>query len=154
MTRRKPMATRKGTKTYNSWLGMKQRCNNPKHHKYPAYGGRGIYHDWRWSDFENFLSDMGERPEGKTLDRYPDKNGNYFKDNCRWATSIEQNNNRNRLPGLNPIEGVCWQKDNRLVTGGRWKATSKRCDNRKLLYIGPDLFEAICRRKSYEAQAT
>lgn len=72
---------------------MKKRCNNPKNHNYPYYGGRGIRVCERWNDFENFLADMGVRPEGTTLDR-KNSNGNYEPDNCRWATKVEQRNNR------------------------------------------------------------
>jgi len=83
------------TGTYKSWEGAKQRCHNPKHHKYPLYGARGVIVCDRWrNSFKNFLTDMGERPAGTSLDRYPDRNGNYEPGNCRWATVIEQNNNR------------------------------------------------------------
>jgi hypothetical protein len=67
---------------------------NKKARDYPKYGGRGIKICRRWSKFEDFLADMGERPPGTTLDRYPDNNGNYEPDNCRWATDEEQNGNR------------------------------------------------------------
>jgi hypothetical protein len=73
---------------------MLARCNNPKRDKYKDYGGRGITVCERWLEFENFLEDMGERPEGKTLDRYPNKNGNYEPGNCRWATHSQQMRNR------------------------------------------------------------
>ena len=72
---------------------MKGRCLNPKHKAYPAYGGRGITVCEKWLKFENFLKDMGERPEGKTLDRKDNDKG-YYKGNCRWATSDEQYDNR------------------------------------------------------------
>lgn len=84
------------SKTYTSWTGMKNRCDNPKDHKYPTYGAVGITYDPRWTDFENFISDMGERPEGKTLDRLQGNLG-YSKDNCRWATPLEQSNNRKNV---------------------------------------------------------
>lgn len=82
--------------TYITWRGMKTRCNNPKHRRYSDYGGRGIKVCERWMDFNNFLADMGERPEGLTLDRI-DPNGNYEPGNCRWATdSVQQTNKRKK----------------------------------------------------------
>lgn len=73
---------------------MKTRCLNPRHVRWEDYGGRGIKVCERWKKFENFLADMGVRPEGMTLDRYPDADGNYEPGNCRWATGTEQRINR------------------------------------------------------------
>lgn len=75
--------------TYNSWASMKQRCNYPKSASYERYGGRGISVCERWLTFDNFLADMGVRPEGMTLDR-KGANGNYEPDNCKWSTLSEQ----------------------------------------------------------------
>lgn len=82
------------TPTYRTWMGMLQRCNTPGHNSYPRYGGRGIGVCERWMTFANFLEDMGPRPKGKTIDRWPNKDGNYEPGNCRWATNAEQNSNR------------------------------------------------------------
>jgi hypothetical protein len=72
---------------------MVARCTNPKHRAYKSYGGRGITVCARWRSFTNFLADMGEKPEGLSLDRI-DYNGNYEPDNCRWATDKQQARNK------------------------------------------------------------
>jgi hypothetical protein len=81
---------------YKSWAGMKYRCYDPKYYQFKNYGGRGIKVCDRWlNSFENFLEDMGPKPSQlHTLDRYPNKNGDYELVNCRWATQEQQQNNR------------------------------------------------------------
>ena len=80
--------------TRKIWLGVKYRCLNPKYNKYRLYGGRGITISPEWMDFEVFLSDMGERPSRKySIERIDSEKG-YSKQNCKWATSLEQARNR------------------------------------------------------------
>lgn len=87
---------RHSTPTYRSWLCMIQRCTNPKRKDWPLYGRRGICVCRQWKDFRVFLSDMGERPAGRTIDRInPD--GHYEPKNCRWATTREQRVNQRKL---------------------------------------------------------
>jgi len=108
------------TTTYRVWLGMKSRCNNPNNMNYYRYGAVGIKVCDSWNhSFENFLKDMGERPDGLTLERKENSKG-YFKDNCRWATPKEQANNR---------------KSNRLVTfDGKTKSIAQWAEEYSLRY--------------------
>ena len=117
--------------TYSSWHSMRTRVN----HK-PAY--RGIEIDPRWDDFEAFLADMGERPEGATLDRIDGRRG-YGPDNCRWASPTTQSRNKRRQ------HGVVWAKANE-----KWKVTIGV--NGKVIFLGyfADWWDAMCARKSAE----
>lgn len=81
----------KASPTWRSWHSMTERCRWNLH-----YIQRGIIICERWSKFRNFLEDMGERPLGHTLDRYPNCKGNYEPSNCRWATPKQQANNRGK----------------------------------------------------------
>ena len=75
--------------TYRSWMSMKDRCNNPHNVRYYRYGAIGVRVCKRWTEFENFLADMGVRPRGTTLGRIGDT-GNYEPGNCEWQTPNEQ----------------------------------------------------------------
>lgn len=94
---RRESGVRKISPTYRSWQSMLTRCYNKNRNDYHFYGGRGIRVCKRWRhSFVNFLGDMGPRSLGTTLDRYPDRNGNYRPNNCRWATPTQQANNRKK----------------------------------------------------------
>lgn len=91
------------TPTYRSWIMMITRCTNPRVDNYKYYGGRGISVCPRWQNFKFFLADMGERPSlAHSLDRWPNKDGNYEPSNCRWATRTKQarNTRANRIVSI------------------------------------------------------
>jgi len=94
---------------------MHHRCYNPKNHKYADYGGRGIRVCDRWqgvNKIENFIADMGYRPEGLSIDR-KDNDGNYEPSNCRWATKSQQVINQRHLrTPLSGYKGVTRNKQN------------------------------------------
>lgn len=90
--------------SYRSWAAMLTRCTNSNATGFHRYGGRGIAVCDRWRDFAAFLTDMGERPTGKSLDRWPNPDGNYEPGNCRWATPKEQA--ANKSTGKAPEDAV------------------------------------------------
>jgi len=106
--------------TYQSWRSMLKRCLKTTNHNYMNYGGRGITicESWR-QRFENFLQDMGVRPDGTTLDRI-NVDGNYEPGNCRWADAVQQQSNR-RNSLLITIDGVTksagtWARESGIAT--------------------------------------
>jgi len=98
-----------GTPNYKSWAAMLGRCTNPRDAGYKNYGGRGISVAPEWSSFEQFLADMGERPEGTSLERRDNSEG-YCKDNCQWATPKQQA--RNRRSNIN----ITWKGETKTLT--------------------------------------
>lgn len=104
-----------GTPEHRIWAHMRQRCDNPSDHAYENYGGRGITVCRRWNDFENFLADMGERPNNNYSIERKDVNGNYEPANCVWDTPVEQARNQ-RVSKLNKTgcSGVARRTDTHL----------------------------------------
>lgn len=92
------------TPEYRIWTGIKKRCYNNKQKAYPNYGGRGIRVCDKWlNSFDAFFSDMGERPSARHSIERIDVNGDYAPSNCKWATPIEQANNKRvtvRIDGI------------------------------------------------------
>lgn len=121
------------TRAYISWHHMKQRCLNPKNHKWEAYGGRGITICKRWHKFENFFADMGERPDGLSLDRI-DNNKGYSKDNCRWATHDVQANNKRVRKDAVIFEGKSL-KQWVSITGIKYATLHKRLETRGTIHL-------------------
>jgi hypothetical protein len=81
------------TRTYSTWLNIRNKCNSPKNKDYRYYGARGIKVCARWNDFSKFLEDMGEKPIGLTIERV-DNDGDYEPSNCRWDTWEAQRLNK------------------------------------------------------------
>lgn len=133
------------TTEYRSWINMISRCTNPNNSRYSDYGERGITVCERWlNSFENFLEDMGEKPDPKySLDRI-NTNGRYHPDNCRWTTDEEQARNR-RVGRSNTSgqRGVHWEKNS-----SSWVVRITVSGNRFILGKFSSKEDAIrCRKK-------
>jgi len=101
----------KKTKEYSTWNSMKNRCLNKNNPRSFDYMGRGITICDKWLAFEGFYEDMGDRPKNKTLDRINNEKG-YYKENCRWATDIEQQSNTRK--------NIFIEFDGEIKTASQW----------------------------------
>lgn len=124
-----------GTPEWAAWASMRSRCNDPQSKNFKNYGARGISVCKRWGTFENFISDMGNKPSREhSLDRINNDSG-YKPSNCRWATRKEQQNNRRIGMGYGPKKS------------GKYKKC-KSCENR--FYFSPSMYKKkFCSRKCF-----
>lgn len=116
------------TRTYTTWTNMLKRCRSQKHKSFKEYGGRGIRVCDKWSSFQGFLDDMGERPEGMTLGRI-DNNKGYYKENCRWETHKQQARNRRNSRTLTYSGSTRTIAEWSEITGLRFDTLVKRLES-------------------------
>lgn len=124
--------------TYNTWISMRRRCTEVNNKAYAAYGESGITVCSRWiNSFENFYEDMGERPEGMTLDRIDGTKG-YFPENCRWATyTLQAINTKKKCTNSSGRTGVYIETNGKYSAQLRYKS--------KMHWLGIfNTFEAAC----------
>lgn len=123
--------------TYAAWENMIQRCTNPNSASWLRYGGRGITVCARWSDFRNFLADMGERPSSNhSLDRIDNDSG-YHPENCKWATKAQQCNNKSNNIVVDLDGKLLTLKEASMATGISYSKLQRRYANGER---PPDLF--------------
>jgi hypothetical protein len=125
--------------TYNSWRKMVERCNNPKDISYHNYGALGITVCDKWKKFAGFLEDMGERPEGASLDRI-NSSGPYRLENCRWSSRKVQANNKrtNRLITYNGETKTMseWSEITGVKVGTIWRRLEAQKSPEEALHLG------------------
>lgn len=127
------------TPTYRAWVNMRNRCENPKSTQFAHYGGRGIKVCDRWHSYENFLTDVGERPSAKhSLDRYPNVDGDYEPGNTRWATQTEQCRNRRNTRAVIRDDGIRFSSipEAAEAIGGNHRGVWAVCNGDQKTYRG------------------
>ncbi len=128
------------TREYNSWQSMIRRCVDPNSPNYKYYGGRGIEvcDEWR-NSFEKFLEDMGERPEGMTIDRI-DVNDNYKPSNCKWEYNQKQQLNKRERKNRSGEPNITMREFKGKIV---YKAVLKRFYIERQSYCYEDISKAI-----------
>ena len=125
--------TAKRKRAYGRWYRMVDRCTNPSNKSWHRYGGRGIYVDPRWMDFDNYYTDTGDAPDGMTLDRV-DNNGPYMPGNVRWATAKQQRANIEFDPMRSKTQckqGHAYDEKNTQVDARGWRSC-RACQREKM----------------------
>jgi len=134
----------KRSRTYVVWMNMKARCDNPTSRLYQRYGGRGITYDRAWSSFEAFLRDMGEVPQGQTIERKNNDEG-YSRENCRWATRSQQAQNKSN------VKLYEWNGERRCVADWARVTGIQRLTLRHRLKAGWPVWRALTEKPKYTA---